>query len=70
MPVPRPAGEASVIEDGFADVPEAARFLKVSRSKVYMMMDNKELPYAKFGRSRRIPRKALMEYARSCLVGA
>jgi len=60
--------QGMVIEDGFVKVPEAARFLKLSRAKVYMLMDAGELAYAKFGRSRRIPRRALLEYATSCLV--
>jgi excisionase family DNA binding protein len=50
-------------EDGFIPVIEAARFLGLSRAKVYQMMDSGELRYAKFGRSRRIPRRALMELA-------
>ena len=57
-----------VIEDGFVKVPEAARFLNLSRAKVYLLMDAGELAYAKFGRSRRIPRRALMQYASHCLV--
>ena len=57
-----------VIEDGFVKVPEAARFLNLSRAKVYMLMEGGELAYAKFGRARRIPRSALLAYARGCLV--
>jgi excisionase family DNA binding protein len=60
---------ASVIEDGFVDVPYAATFLKLSRGKVYGLMDAGQLRYAKFGRSRRIPRKALMEFAQKAVVG-
>jgi excisionase family DNA binding protein len=59
-----------LIGDGFVTVPKAAEFLGVSRAKVYQVMDAGELPYAKFGRSRRIPRRALHEYAQSCLVRA
>jgi excisionase family DNA binding protein len=59
---------ASVIDEGFVDVRFAARFLGVSRSKVYGMMDNGELMYAKFGRSRRVPRRALLEVAEKSLV--
>ena len=60
--------ESGVIDDGFVDVRFAARFLGVSRSKVYAMMDQKELRYAKFGRSRRVPRRALLELAERSLV--
>src|SRR5262249_24922164 len=59
---------AGVIDEGFVDVPFAARFLGVSRSKVYAMMDHGDLGYAKFGRSRRVPRRALLELAERCLV--
>jgi excisionase family DNA binding protein len=62
--------DATVVGDGFATVPEAARFLGLSRAKLYQIMDNRELIYAKFGRSRRIPRRALHDYAKSCLVRA
>jgi excisionase family DNA binding protein len=62
--------DITVIGDGFATVPEAARFLGLSRAKVYQMMETRRLAYAKFGRSRRIPRRALHELARNCLVRA
>ena len=35
-------------------VPEAARYLALSRSKVYLLMDRGRLPYVKLDRSRRI----------------
>ena len=60
----------SLSEEGFIPVAEAARFLGLSRAKLYQMMDAQELSYAKFGRSRRIPRRALREYAERCLVVA
>jgi excisionase family DNA binding protein len=55
--------------EGFADIPAAVDFLSVSRATVYKLMDIGELPYAKFGKSRRIPWAALREYASRCLVG-
>ena len=56
--------------EGLASVREAAAFLSVGRSTIYKLMENGELPFAKIGKCRRIPRRALREYARSCLVGA
>ena len=44
-------GTQSLVGDGFATVNEAAQFLRVSRAKVYLMMDSGELTYAKFGRA-------------------
>ncbi len=58
-----------VVAEGLLTVTDAARFLSVSRSKLYEMMDRGELPYVKLGRSRRIPRRALVELAASGLRG-
>lgn len=35
-------------------VTEVARFLNLSRSKVYLMMEQGQLPFVKFGKSRRV----------------
>jgi excisionase family DNA binding protein len=64
-----PAKEVLLVEDGFATVPEGAQLLRLSRAKLYQMMDAGELAYAKFGRSRRIPRRVLLDYAARCMVG-
>jgi excisionase family DNA binding protein len=40
--------------ESLARVPEVARFLSLSRSKVYAMMDAGELKYVKLGKSRRL----------------
>ena len=50
-------------------IQEAAEFLSVSRSKLYELMDNGELIFVKLGRSRRIPRRALLDLAASGLQG-
>ena len=59
--------ETDLLADGFATVPQAAKFLQLSRAKVYQLMDGCELVYAKFGKSRRIPKRALLEYAQRSL---
>jgi excisionase family DNA binding protein len=59
-----------LVDGGFVSVGEAAEFLRLSRATVYLLMDRGQLRYAKFGKSRRIPRKALMDYAQRCLVSA
>jgi excisionase family DNA binding protein len=69
MTTAAPAGKPELTADGFADLHEAAAFLSVSRSSIYKLMDASELPYAKFGKARRIPWRALREYAARCLVG-
>jgi excisionase family DNA binding protein len=53
----------------FVRVPDAAAFLSVSRGKIYQMMRERKLAYAQFGRSRRIPREALIALAKRSIVG-
>lgn len=60
----------ALVADGLVAVAEAAAFLGVSRSALYLMMDRGELPFVKLGRSRRVPKRALQEIARQRLQGA
>lgn len=39
---------------GLQPVRAVAEFLAISRSKVYQLMENGELPYVKLGKSRRV----------------
>jgi excisionase family DNA binding protein len=57
-----------LLQDGFATVGEAAKFLGLCRAKVYQLMEQGELAYAKFGKSRRIPWRGLIEYSARCMV--
>lgn len=59
-----------LVEDGLVRVNECCRFLGISRSLVYELMDAGKLSYVKIGRSRRIPRQVLKEFAASHFVGA
>jgi excisionase family DNA binding protein len=67
MPV-RPLSH-ELVEDGLVTVAQAAEFLSLSRATVYTLMDRGELPFAKIGRSRRIPRRAVVELAAQHLRG-
>jgi excisionase family DNA binding protein len=49
-------------------IPEAAQILALSRSKLYLMMDAGDLPYVKFGKSRRILRTELQKLVERNLV--
>ena len=60
---------SALVADGLMTIQEAAEFLSVSRSKLYELMDNGELIFVKLGRSRRIPRRALIDLAASGLHG-
>jgi excisionase family DNA binding protein len=57
-----------LVAEGTDTIPAAQRFLGLSRAKIYQLMESGELPYCKFGRARRIPRRALVEYAAKCLA--
>ena len=57
------AGKVRLVVDGLDTVGEAANFLKISRSFAYSLMDSGSLPFVKIGKSRRIPRRALIEFA-------
>ncbi len=61
--------DAALVEDGLMTVAEAARFLRLSRSTLYAIMDRGELRFAKIGRSRRIPKRAVVELAARELRG-
>jgi excisionase family DNA binding protein len=61
--------DEAVVADGLVSVGEAMAFLSVGRSTVYELMDKGFLPYAKIGRSRRVPKRALVELAAMNLRG-
>ena len=50
-----------IISDGLERVSETARFLGVSRSFVYQLIQEGVLPTVKIGKSRRIPVRAVRE---------
>ena len=57
-----------LVSDGLATVNEAARFLSLGRSKVYDEMNAGRLVSCKIGGARRIPWRALREFARDSLM--
>ena len=65
---PKEAAEA-LVEDGLVTVFEAAAFLRLSRSTIYSLMCEGELPFVKLGRSRRIPKNSLVQLAARELRG-
>jgi len=54
---------------GGMSVTEAARFLGVSRSTLYVLMAAGQLPYAKIGHRRVVPAEALVAYLAAALTG-
>ncbi len=61
--------DAALVEDGLLKVAAAAAFLSLSRATLYTLMDRGELPFVKLGRSRRIPRRAVIQLAARALRG-
>lgn len=61
---------SSAVESLYFRVNDAAHRLCISRSALYGLMSRGEIAYARFGRSRRVPKAALEEYERRCLVGS
>ena len=60
---------AGLVAEGMMTVREVAEFLRVGRSTVYVWMDRGDLCFCKLGRSRRIPRRAVLELAAEHLRG-
>ncbi len=60
----------AAIPEGLARVTEVAKFLALSRAKLYLMMDAGELPYVRFGKSRRVPWQAVRDLVRESTVTA
>ncbi len=54
--------------DGTCTIIEAAKFSGLSRSTLYGLMDKGQLAYAKVGKRRLIPRRALVELIEDHMV--
>ena len=57
-----------LIDEGLQRISEAARFLCVSRSLIYRLINDGVLPTVRICRSRRIPFRAVRELAATNLV--
>jgi excisionase family DNA binding protein len=57
-----------LLAEGLDRIPEVARFLSISRSHVYALMEAGALPYVRIGRSRRIPHRAVIDLAQRNLT--
>lgn len=58
-----------MLADGLMTVKEAAEFLRLGKSTIYELMDQGKLGYARLGRARRIPRRAVIDMAKAAYVG-
>src|SRR5262249_54769110 len=57
-----------IVSDGLQSVSATARFLGVSRSLVYKLIHQGDLPSVKLGSSRRVPIKAVLDLASERLI--
>jgi excisionase family DNA binding protein len=55
------ATNTDLVLDGLDRVADVARFLKLSQSTVYDLLDRGLLPSIKIGKSRRVPHRAVLE---------
>jgi excisionase family DNA binding protein len=58
----------TIESDGFVGIEEAMRYLDISRTALYALMERGELPFVKFGRARRIHSSALTKFAQTAIV--
>ena len=69
-----PAGKQSsdamtdMVSGGLLRITEAAKFLGVSRSMIYKLMDEGKLAHVKMGKSVRVPKNAVVAFAADCVV--
>lgn len=59
----------SIVSDGLMKIRDAAKFLGLSRSTLYKLMETGKLSYVKIETSRLVPRRAVVELAERSLVG-
>lgn len=57
-----------ILADGLERVSESARYLGVSRSLIYRLINTGVLPSVKIGHNRRVPIRAVRELASDNLV--
>jgi excisionase family DNA binding protein len=60
--------QQELVSEGLQRISEAGRFLGISRSLVYRLINSGALPTVRIGRSRRIPIKAVRELAAANVV--
>lgn len=59
---------AELVADGLMTMAEVCRFLAVGKTTAYEMVGDGRLPSVRIGTSRRVPRRAVVEFASARLV--
>ena len=57
-----------MVQDGMVTLQEAQDFLRISRQTLWRLTKAGQLPYVRIGRTRRIPKQALVEFAAGRLI--
>jgi excisionase family DNA binding protein len=60
---------SDLVKDGLLTSKEAVSFLRIGRSKLYLLCESGDVPFVKIGKARRIPRRALEVFAERFLIG-
>jgi excisionase family DNA binding protein len=61
------ARERKLIDDGFASIADAAKFLAISRSRLYELVHGGVITHARLGGKLVVSRAAMREYAAGLL---
>jgi len=56
--------------DEILTIPEVARYLKISKSKIYLLVTTKQIPYIRIGKNVRVRRADLERWLDSQKSGA
>ncbi len=57
-----------LVEEGLLTIAEAEKFTGLKKSTLYKLMERGDIPYAKIGSARRIPKVGLAHYLQKCLI--
>ena len=66
---PREMSDAELVSEGAVSVAEAARFLGISRARLYEHMNAGEIRFMKDGRRRLLPKRGLVYFLAERLRG-
>ena len=56
------------LRDGLLTIEEACKFARISRSRLYELMQGGQLVFLKLGKSRRVPKASLINFLQEYLV--
>ncbi|MBI5493750.1 MAG: helix-turn-helix domain-containing protein [Deltaproteobacteria bacterium] len=66
---PQTTDRAALVEAGLISIEQACELSSLGRTTIYAAMTTGELRFARIGRARRIPRRALLDWLAAHVVG-